>query len=508
MADRAIVYQGIVPELAAAAKPTKRHMFDSPLHRRMRDFLDKVAPLNLTDPQDPAFAPSGCQTIHDIIRFAHEKVVKEMFGLSEDASEAVISVKMTTGIPLVLHLVDLGGGLKAGLTTCDEITADHLESRPMKAIWKGFSHPGITWKGTVAVNVENFMNLMARGTMTDAASQPGGDSYAILSREYLNLSAKFGYHFANLDAFVSDIPDQNYISLQFAGGAGTYYGKSLRLTFLGNVLHRLGFKITVTGDLLEASLAGLDSGSLENTLDQVGRLLATSRLLDMAIANEAEMSRMIEGFFAGDYDFLNQAQEIRIPGFYTPVGDWRRVEEDGRTLLLQDGSEYGSSLSSGMANFMGKMMGAKYQDLLDNIEAYYYFPLAIAKESEVSEGRLMVRTKSVAGSIDQAGGLAFGIRNIGNYFVLRVNALEDNVMLFEYVRNRRLTRARVAKAIKTGEWYQITAEISGSTLKGYVDGELLIEYTAERPLRGYVGLWTKADSVTYFDELSHRGRRY
>ncbi len=106
----------------------------------------------------------------------------------------------------------------------------------MKAIWKGFSHPGITWKGTVAVNVENFMNLMARGMMTDPTNQPGGDSYAILSKEYLNLSAKFGYHFANLDAFVSDIPDQNYISLQFAGGAGTYYGKSLRLNFLGNVL--------------------------------------------------------------------------------------------------------------------------------------------------------------------------------------------------------------------------------------------------------------------------------
>ncbi len=328
MADRATVYQGIVPEVAAAAKPLKRHMFGSPLHRRMRDFLDRVAPLNLTDPQDPSFAPSGCQTIHDIIRFAHEKVVKEMFGLSEGAAEGVISVKMTTGIPLVLHLVDLGGGLKPGLTTCDEITRDHLESLPMKAIWKGFSHPGITWKGTVAVNVENFMNLMARGTMTDATSQPGGDSYAILSREYLNLSAKFGYHFANLDAFLSDTPDQNYISLQFAGGAGTYYGKSLRLTFLGNVLQRLGFKITVTGDLLEASLAGLDSSSMEDALDQVGRLLASSRLLDMAIANEAEMSRMIEGFFAGDYGFLNQAQEIRLPGFYThrAIGSgWRRM---------------------------------------------------------------------------------------------------------------------------------------------------------------------------------------
>lgn len=502
MTDRATVYQGIVPELAAAAKPLKRHLFDSPLHRRMRTFLDKVSPLNLTDPQDPSFAPSGCQTIHDVIRFAHEKVIKEMFGLSGDAAEGAISVKLTTDIPLVLHLVDLGGGLKAGLTTCDEITPDHLESQPMKAIWKGFSHPGITWKGTVALNVENFMTLMARGVMTDSGNQPGGDSYAILSKEYLNLSAKFGYHFANLDAFLSDIPDQNYISLQFAGGAGTYYGKTLRLNFLGNVLFMLGFKINVTGDLLEASLTGLDRASMETSLDQVGRLLASSRLLDMGIANEAEMKRMIEGFFSGDYDFLNQAQEIRLPGFYTHTGEWQRVEEDGRTLLLQDGSEYGSSLSGGLANFMGKMMGAKYQELLDNIEAYYYFPLAIVKDSEVSEGTLRVKVKTVGGSVDQAGGLAFGIRNINNYFVLRVNALEDNVILFEYVNNKRLTRASVHKEIKKDQWYLIAVEFSGHTLKGYLDDGLVMEYTAERPLAGYVGLWTKADSVTYFDQLT------
>jgi pyruvate,water dikinase len=372
----------------------------------------------------------------------------------------------------------------------------------MKALWKGFSHPGITWKGSVAFNVENFMNLMARGVMTDAGNLPGGDSYAILSREYVNLSAKFGYHFANLDAFLSDIPDQNHISLQFAGGAGTYYGKSLRLTFLGNVLFMLNFKINVTGDLLEASLTGLDRRSMENTLDQVGRLLACSRLLDMAIGNEAEMTRMIEGFFAGDYDFLNQAQEIRIPGFYTHTGNWKRVEEEGRVLLLQDGSEYGSSLSSGMANFMGKIMGARYQELLDNIEAYYYFPLAIAKDSEVGDAVLKVRVKPAAGSVDQAGGLAFGIRNINNYFVLRVNALEDNIMLFEYVNNKRLTRATVQHEIKKDQWYLITVETKGNTLKGYLDDQLLLEYTAERPLTGYVGLWTKADSVTFFNELT------
>jgi len=500
--DQGIVYQGLIPELAKAARPARRPSFENPLHRRLRDFLDKVAPLNLTDPRQPAFSPRGCQTIHDVIRFAHEMVMQEMFGLSGEAAGRATSVRLSTDIPLVLHLIDLGGGLQTGLTTCDTITPDHLESLPMKALWRGFCHPGITWKGAVAIDAGNLLTLMARGAMTGPDNLPGGESYAILSREYLNLSAKFGYHFANLDAYLSNEPEQNHIFLRFAGGAGTYYGKSLRLNFLGNILSRLGFQIKLTGDLLDATLSGSDPDAMETTLDQVGRLLAVSRLLDLAITNEAEVARMIESFFQGEYDFLRQAQETRIPEFYTNTGNWKVVEAEGRRLLQQDGSEYGSILTAGLTNFMGKVMGHKYLEFLDNIEAYFYFPLAIAKDSEVSEAVLKVRVKPVAGSVDQAGGLAFGIRNVNNYFVLRINALEDNLVLFEFVNSRRLQRVTVKQEINTGEWRRLAAEISGNTFKGYLDDELRLEYTAERPLSGYAGLWTKADSVTYFADLT------
>ncbi len=365
VAEAQTVYQGIVPELAAIAKPMKKLIFESPVNLRLRAVLDVVSPLNLTDPKSPDFSPAGCRTVHDVIRFSHENAMKEMFGLSEATRGSVTSMKLTSNIPLLLYFIDLGGGLRAGLTTCDVITPDHLESIPMKALWRGFSHPGITWKGSVSFDMGTFMSLMAAGATAEAGGGlPGGNSYAIISREYVNLSAKFGYHYANLDTFVSPEPDQNYLTLQFAGGVGSYYGRSLRLNFLGNVLFILGFNINVTGDLLEASLTGLDLPAMEKTLDQVGRLLASSRLLDMAITNESDVNRMVEAFFKGDYDFLGAAEENRLPNFYTHVGDWHRVEEDGQLLLLQDGSEYGSSLSSGMANVMGKMVGAKYQEVL------------------------------------------------------------------------------------------------------------------------------------------------
>ena len=91
VAEAATVYQGLVAELTADARPRRQHIADSPMHRRLRAVLDKLSPLNLTDPQSPAFAPAGCQTIHDIIRFAHERSMQEMFGLGAMAKDEVIS---------------------------------------------------------------------------------------------------------------------------------------------------------------------------------------------------------------------------------------------------------------------------------------------------------------------------------------------------------------------------------------------------------------------------------
>jgi len=505
VADTATVYQGAISEAEASLRsPRKKHIFNSPMHRRLRGLLDYVSPLNLTDPDSQEFTPAGCRTLHDVIRFAHEYAVKEMFGLGETgAGEGAAAVRLVTHIPLQLHLIDLGDGLRYGLTTCDQVTPDDLTSIPLKALWKGFCHPGISWSGAIGVDAGSFMTLMMQGVAGGGAGKmPGGASYAVLSREYLNLSAKFGYHYATVDSLASDNPGQNYITLNFSGGIGTYYGRFLRLKFLAAVLQALGFGISIKGDLLEASLTGLDITSMERTLDLLGRLLACSRLLDMAIVNEASVPTMIDAFFRGNYDFLNRTQEPRLEGFYTHVGNWDLVVEDGRTVLRQDGGEYRSSLGTGLAKMMGKVMGSRYQDFLDNIEAYFYFPLAIVRESEVQDAVIKVRTKSTAGHIDRAAGLAFGVKNVANYFVWRLNALEDNVILFEYVNNQRFQRARLPLKINTGEWYDLQVEVAGTAIRGFVDGELLLEYQAAKPVSGYVGLWTKADSVSFFKGLS------
>ena len=240
---------------------------------------------------------------------------------------------------------------------------------------------------------------------------------------------------------------------------------------------------------------------MEAVLDQLGRLLGASRLLDVAIASEADVDRMVEAFFRSDYDFFRLSQENRLPDFYTSTGVWRRVMQEGRSLILEDGSGYGWGVSSGLAGLMGRIVGVKYKEFLDNIGAYFYFPLAIAKESFVTDAVLRVRAKVSGGKIDQVAGLAFAIRDVGNYFVLRINALEDNLALFEYVNGKRLLRVKVAATITLEQWYEISVVVQGRTLRSYLDGELKVEYTADRLLQGFVGLWTRADAVSYFEKL-------
>jgi pyruvate,water dikinase len=499
-ADSATVYNGIdsdQPVTGVAVRP----FLESPVSRRLRDLLDLVSPLNLTDPQAPVFSPEGCRTIHDLVRFTHEWAMKLMFGLGGTPDKETVSVRMKAGIPLIINLIDLGGGLRTGLTDCDAIVPDHIESVPMKALWKGFNHPGITWKGTVQFDPKSFLSLMASSATSEFGDVPGGESFAFLSRDYLNLSARFGYHFANLDVLCGEQGSQNYASLQFSGGAGNYLGRSLRILFLEMVLKQLGFEVSVQGDLLEAALSGYDQKPLEEKLDQLGRLLASTRLLDMALKRPEDVERLVRQFSEGDYDFLAREQRDRLPGFYIQEGDWELQKGEDGPIYLQDGSRAGFQISTGMAKILGKVTGPRLQDLLDRVEAYYYFPLALAKDSEMREGTIRVEVKVIGGHIDRAGGIAFGLRSLGNYFVWRLNALEDNLVLFEYAHHKRTSRGQCAMKIESDRWYDLRVDVTDGTIRGFLDGVLLLTYKTETPLTGYAGLWTKADSITLFRNM-------
>jgi hypothetical protein len=132
----------------------------------------------------------------------------------------------------------------------------------------------------------------------------------------------------------------------------------------------------------------------------------------------------------------------------------------------------------------------------------YRFPLLISDEGSFQDLDLTVRFKAVSGSVDRAGGLVFRLKDSNNYYVVRANALENNYRLYRIVNGRRSQFAGANFKVTSGEWHELRIEAVGSKITCYYDGNKKIEATdGTFKDAGKVGLWTKADSVTSFDDL-------
>ncbi len=132
----------------------------------------------------------------------------------------------------------------------------------------------------------------------------------------------------------------------------------------------------------------------------------------------------------------------------------------------------------------------------------YRFPLAVLEEGSYKDVVISVKFKAVAGKVDQAGGIVFRYQDANNYYIVRANALEDNYRLYHVVAGQRRQFAGANLKVTSGEWHEIKVECIGNKIICYYDGVKKIEATDDTFRdAGKVGLWTKADSVTYFDDL-------
>ncbi len=132
----------------------------------------------------------------------------------------------------------------------------------------------------------------------------------------------------------------------------------------------------------------------------------------------------------------------------------------------------------------------------------YRFPLLISDEGSFKDLELSVKFKAVAGEVDRAAGLVFRLKDANNYYIVRANALEDNYRLYHVIKGSRRQFAGANFKVTSGEWHELRVECVGNKIICYYDGAKKIEATDDTfKDAGKVGLWTKADSVTYFDDL-------
>lgn len=133
----------------------------------------------------------------------------------------------------------------------------------------------------------------------------------------------------------------------------------------------------------------------------------------------------------------------------------------------------------------------------------YRFPLAIVEDTSYQDLAVGVKFKTISGKVDQGAGLVFRLKDKDNYYILRANALEDNYRLYHVVKGRRVQFAGANFRVPSNTWHEISVEARGNEFKCYYDGQLKIttkDDTFKDP--GKIGLWTKADSVIYFDDLT------
>jgi hypothetical protein len=133
----------------------------------------------------------------------------------------------------------------------------------------------------------------------------------------------------------------------------------------------------------------------------------------------------------------------------------------------------------------------------------YRFPLVIYQPFSARNVEVTVRFKPVAGEVDQAGGIIVRAAGADDYYIVRANALEDNVRFYRVVKGRRIQIAGANTKVASGVWHTLSLRAEGDRFTVGYDGKQL--FSAEDrtfAAAGQVGLWTKADSVTHFDKIS------
>jgi hypothetical protein len=130
------------------------------------------------------------------------------------------------------------------------------------------------------------------------------------------------------------------------------------------------------------------------------------------------------------------------------------------------------------------------------------FPAIMRDSKPYADVVVVARFKPISGSRDRAAGLLFRIKDGRNYYILRANALENNVNLYKYVDGRRSALKDGQAKVVSGEWQELRVEVNGQSLRGFLNGQPVVEandttFTAA----GGIGLWTKADSQTCFDNV-------
>ena len=132
------------------------------------------------------------------------------------------------------------------------------------------------------------------------------------------------------------------------------------------------------------------------------------------------------------------------------------------------------------------------------------YPICLKTDSKLQDGFVEVKFKTVDGKEDQAAGLVWRAKDSDNYYVARANALEDNVTIYHTINGKRTEKKRAKIKVTPNEWHRLRVDFRGGQYDVTFDGKPTLQWQDDTfKDAGAIGVWTKADSVTLFDDFTY-----
>lgn len=478
-ADKVTVYAGRIPTPKDSPARRPSDPFESPVRRRLRALSNRITHCHRLSPDEATAPPHTVFTVHDLLRQAHGNALETIHARRPETRDPLQAIHWTEDNVATDFNFQLPPGNHAS-SGMDQPLPPLPEGQAfLQALWNGLSWPNHA---------------------TAPARRLGIDGYAFIAATSLHATMPFATQQATID--VSWLPkhQSHCIRVRIVGGTGPYYKRCLRTRFLAEILGELGFSLRINGALLEATVT---SGELKNSRDlihQIGRLMAFSRMADRHFAGPWALKNLRNRFMA--LSGPGPPPITDLPSSFIPLcGNWRQATLNRRSVVVQDGAAVGDTPMPPLQQLTGNNPGA-YQAFLKQIYQDHFFPMVIAKDSLINDGQIDLAVNLLTGNHACAGGLVFGYRDTGHYFILGLDARHKRIILYEFIHGRRFKRLRKRYPVDTDRWFDISLRVSGLSIQMQLNGIPVMAYTADRPVGGQVGMWTWADTVIVFDRLA------
>ncbi|MCG6895272.1 MAG: hypothetical protein LJE65_16850 [Desulfobacteraceae bacterium] len=293
------VYRGIIKDLCYYERTQEAVFEESYEYRLLHRILLRISPLNLVDPHDESFSPARCRTLHDIVRFVHEKSVDELMQVSAKYGKRMRAAlkPLQIEVPLGLHVLDIGNGIAQDADGRGPVTADAVTSLPLKAFLTGLVDSGLWATEPISIDLKSMMASVTR-TFSTAMAGPEhvGRNLVVAGGNYMNLNLRLGYHFNIIDAYIGDAINDNYVYFRFTGGVTDIVRRSRRAKFIAEILKRHDFRTEIRGDLVIGRLKKLVPEAMRYKLALLGALVSYTRQLDVLMHNDGHIHKCIFEF--------------------------------------------------------------------------------------------------------------------------------------------------------------------------------------------------------------------